>query len=43
MTRVGLIRSNWNCNGRIRFGCLSPRLPLMFDAGSSALETQVAP
>jgi hypothetical protein len=42
MTRVGSIRPNWNYDG-IRFGCRSPRLPLMFDAGSNALKTQAAP
>jgi hypothetical protein len=43
MTRVGLIRPNWNCESSIRFGCRSASLPLEFDAGSSATETQVAP
>jgi hypothetical protein len=43
MTRIGLIRSIWISGSSIRFGFRSPRLPLEFDAGSSTLETQVAP
>jgi hypothetical protein len=40
MTRLGLIRSNRNYESSIQ--CRSPHLSLDFDAGSSALETQVA-
>jgi hypothetical protein len=43
MTRIGLIRPDWNCESSIRFGCRLPRLSLAFDASSSALESQVAP
>jgi hypothetical protein len=43
MTRVSLIRPNWNCESSIRFGCRLPRLSLEFDASSSTPETQVAP
>jgi hypothetical protein len=43
MTRLGLIRPNWNCENSVDFGYRLPCLSLEFDAGSSALETQVAP
>jgi hypothetical protein len=41
MTRVGLIRPNWNCESSIRFGGRSPHLSI--DAGLSGIETQVVP
>jgi hypothetical protein len=43
MTRVGLIRPNWNCESSIRFGGRSPHLSIEFDVGSSGIETQVVP
>ncbi len=43
MTRLGLIHPNWNCENSVEFGCRLPCLSIEFDAGSSTLETQVAP
>jgi hypothetical protein len=43
MTRLGLIPSNWNCENNVGFGCRLPCLSIESDAGSSALETRVAP